>query len=102
MKRTKMLKKNYEFKYVLTRGKYFSGKYIESFILKNNKKNNYLGLAISTKIGKAAKRNHIKRLIRENYKNSDDKAVLMVTHIEQFKRIATRKFILKREAPNGD
>ena len=38
----------------------------------------------------------------EDYKNSDDKAVLMVTHIEQFKRIATRKFILKREAKNGD
>ena len=38
----------------------------------------------------------------EDYKNSDDKAVLMVTHIEQFKRIATRKFILKREAQNGD
>ena len=38
----------------------------------------------------------------ENYKNSDDKAVLMVTHIEQFKRITTRKFILKREVQNGD
>ena len=69
MKKTKMLKKNYEFRKVLTKGKYFSGKYIECFILKNNTEYNYLGLAISTKVGKAIMRNHLKRLIRENYKN---------------------------------
>ena len=69
MKKTKMLKKNYEFRKVLTKGKYFSGKYIECFILNNNTKYNYLGLAISTKIGKAVIRNHLKRLIRENYKD---------------------------------
>ena len=50
MKNTKMLKKNYEFKNVLSGGKYYSGKYIESFIRKNNKKNNMLGIAISSKI----------------------------------------------------
>ena len=69
MKKTKMLKKNYEFRKVLTKGKYYSGKYIECFVLKNNTNYNFLGLAISTKIGKAVVRNHIKRLIRENYKN---------------------------------
>ena len=37
MKTTKMLKKNYEFKQVLTRGKYYSGQYIKAFIIKNNK-----------------------------------------------------------------
>ena len=30
---------------------------------------NFLGLAISTKFGKAVQRNRIKRLLRENYKN---------------------------------
>ena len=39
-----MLKKNYEFKQVLTRGKYYSGQYIKAFIIKNNKQNNFLGL----------------------------------------------------------
>ena len=29
MKKTKMLKKNYEFKNVLTKGTYYSGKYID-------------------------------------------------------------------------
>ena len=69
MNKTKMLKKNYEFKNVLSKGKYYSGENIEAFILKNNKNYNLLGLGISTKVGKAVKRNMIKRLIRENYKN---------------------------------
>ena len=68
MKKTKMLKKNYEFKNVLSKGKYYSGKNIEAFIKDNNKNYNFLGLAISVKTGKAVRRNKIKRLIRENYK----------------------------------
>ena len=67
MKNTKMLKKNYEFKKVLSKGKYYSGKYIEAFIKKDNKENNYLGIAIGVKIAKAVKRNKIKRLIRASY-----------------------------------
>ncbi|MBQ3414178.1 MAG: ribonuclease P protein component [Clostridia bacterium] len=69
MKKTKMLKKNFEFRKVLSKGKYYSGDNIEVFILKNNKSLNFIGLAISTKTGKAYIRNKIKRLIRENYKN---------------------------------
>ena len=52
MKTTKMLKKNYEFKQVLTKGKYYSGEYIKAFIVENHKENNFLGLAISTKVRK--------------------------------------------------
>ena len=73
MKKTEMLKKNYEYKRVLTKGKYYSGKYIEAFIKKNNNNKNFLGIAIGVKIAKAVKRNHIKRLIRENYKNLEEK-----------------------------
>ena len=75
MKKTKMLKKNYEFKNVLSKGKYYTGKYREAFITKNDNKNdeeNFLGIAISVKIAKAYKRNFIKRLIRENYKNIEE------------------------------
>ena len=67
MKKTTMLKKNYEFKAVLTKGKRFKEKEIEIFILKNNKKRNFLGIAISTKSGKAFQRNRAKRIIRECY-----------------------------------
>ena len=74
MKKTKMLKKNYEFKNVLTKGKYYSGKRIEAFIKYNNSNINinFLGIAISSKIAKAVKRNKIKRLIRESYKNLEN------------------------------
>lgn len=69
MKKTKMLKKNYEFKNVLSKGKCIYGKNIIAYVLKNNSRtDNYLGIAISTKIGKAVRRNHLKRLIREGYK----------------------------------
>ena len=67
MKKTKMLKKNYEFKAVFSKGTYYSGKYIEVFVKKENKMINLLGIAVSTKVGKAVQRNKIKILIRENY-----------------------------------
>ncbi len=74
MKKTKMLKKNYEFKKVLTKGKCISGKYLIAFIQKNNCKNsNLLGLAISTKTCKAVGRNRLKRLIRESYFLEEEK-----------------------------
>ncbi|MCI8654286.1 MAG: ribonuclease P protein component [Clostridia bacterium] len=67
MKKTKMLKKNYEFRKVLSKGNYYTGTYIEALIQKEPKGKNYLGIAVSTKVGKAVKRNKIKRLIRESY-----------------------------------
>ena len=72
MKKTKMLKKNYEFKKILSKGTYYSGKNIEVFIKKKNINLNYLGLAISVKTAKAVRRNKIKRLIRENYRLIED------------------------------
>ncbi len=67
MKKTKMLKKNYEFRAVLSKGKFFAEKEIEISILKNNKNLNLLGIAVGTKNGKAFQRNRVKRIIRECY-----------------------------------
>ena len=73
MKKTDTLKKNYEFKRVLTKGKYLSGKYIDCFYINNNlKEKNLIGIAISSKTAKAFKRNSIKRLIREVYKEIEE------------------------------
>lgn len=63
-----MLKKNYEFKNVLTRGNYYGGKQIEIFVLKNKKPFVMLGIAVSKKVGNSVSRNRIKRLIKENYR----------------------------------
>lgn len=87
MEKTKMLKKNYEFKNVFSKGKYYSGKCIEVFVLENREQyKNLLGIAISVKIGKATKRNHIKRLIRENYKNFENKIKTGYTFVFLWKK----------------
>ena len=68
MKKTLKLKKNYEFKRALTKGQYYSGKYLDVFVKKNNSNINFIGIAVGVKIAKAVKRNRIKRLISENYR----------------------------------
>ena len=75
MKKTKILKKNYEFRNVIRNGVFFSGKYISAYILKNKKKDCFLGLAVSVKVGKAVQRNRIKRLLRENYNALEDNII---------------------------
>ena len=73
MKKIKTLKKNYEFKNVLSKGEFFVGKQLIVYIKQNNKKENFIGIAVNTKIGKAVKRNKIKRLIRECYRLNKNK-----------------------------
>ena len=67
MKKVNTLKKNYEFKNVIKKGKYYIKKHIIVYLNKNNKDKNFIGIAISTKICNAVKRNKIKRLIRESF-----------------------------------
>lgn len=68
MKKTLKLKKNYEFKKILTKGKYYSGLYLDVFAIKGNSNINKIGIAVGVKVAKAVKRNRIKRLIFENYR----------------------------------
>ncbi|MBP3255439.1 MAG: ribonuclease P protein component [Clostridia bacterium] len=67
MRKIDTLKKNYEFKNVLNKGKFYIGKYITIYVTTNKKEKNIIGIAISKKIGKAVKRNRLKRIIRESY-----------------------------------
>lgn len=67
MKKIKTIKLNYEFKNVFSRGKYYFGKQVITYIYKNKYDYNRLGIAINTKLCKAVKRNRIKRVIRACY-----------------------------------
>lgn len=62
------LKKNFEFKRVLSRGKCINGKFLAIYVFPNKLNKLRVGFAIGKKAGKAHDRNRIRRLIRENYR----------------------------------
>lgn len=72
MKKTKIIKKKYEFKNLFSKGIFYGGEYINMYILKNKRNYNRLAVAVSKKQGKAVERNRFKRLIKENYKNFEN------------------------------
>lgn len=72
MKKTVPLKKNYEFQRVYSRGKYYVGRFMVLYVLKNSYNINRLGITASKKVGKSVKRNRLRRLIKENYRAKEN------------------------------
>ena len=72
MKFTQSLKKNNEFLEVYKRGESFANKYLIMYVLENNSLQNRLGISISKKVGNSVKRHRLRRLIKENYRLSED------------------------------
>ena len=73
MKNTKSIKLNKDFKRLYYRGKTFAGSNIVIYASFNKKSYNRLGLTCGKAIGKAVKRNRVKRLMRESYRLLEDK-----------------------------
>ena len=68
MKFTSALNKNYEFKRLYNKGKNAASKYVVVYCLKTNRAENRLGITVSTKLGGAARRNRIRRRLKEIYR----------------------------------
>ena len=101
MKKTKMLKKNYEFKTVFNKGKVSGGKFLVAFVKTNkNKENVMLGIAVGVKVDKATKRNKIKRLIRESYKQLENQVENGYTIVFTWRKGAETKNIKYFEIEN--
>lgn len=69
MEKTVPITKNYEFMRLYKRGKFFVGKHMVLYVLPNKFGINRIGITASKKFGKSVKRNRIRRLIKENYRN---------------------------------
>lgn len=75
MKKTEIIKKNYEFRYFFRKGNYFSGNLLEAFIFPNKFVDNKLGIVVSKKIGGSVIRNKIKRYMRAAYTEIEEDIV---------------------------
>ncbi len=67
MKYTYSIKDENTFQKLINKGKWYGGNYISLYVLKNNKEINQIAYGVGKKVGKAFKRNYVKRIIRESY-----------------------------------
>lgn len=72
MKKTISLCKNYEFYRVYKKGSFKVGKYIVVYAVKNRKGLSRLGISVGKKAGNSVQRSRFTRLIRENYRLTED------------------------------
>jgi len=74
MKKKNILKKNKDYNRIITNNKPYRYKYLSFYVEKTPEKNYFFGFSIGKKIGKAVRRNKIKRQLKSiisknNYQN---------------------------------
>ena len=73
MKKTKSIKLNKDFKRLYYRGKSVVRGNLVVYALKNRASSNRLGITCGKTIGKAVRRNRVKRLLKEGYRLMEDR-----------------------------
>lgn len=76
MKFTESLKKNFQFRYVYSKGKSIANRHMVMYLIKSNTEKNRLGISVSKKVGNSVVRSRVTRLIRESYRLSEDNIML--------------------------
>ena len=73
MNKEKTIKKNYQFRWIIKKGKKSNKKTVRIFVTQNKENKNKLGIAIKKNIKSAILRNRVKRVIREVYRLEEKK-----------------------------
>ena len=71
MKYTVSLKKNHEFRRLYNKGKSAVSPYFAIYCRRTGRPYSRLGITVSVKLGKAVRRNYIRRRIRELYRTNE-------------------------------
>jgi len=72
LKKEERLRKRKEFQAVFQEGVKIYGKHFIVYLRKNDREIRRIGIAVSRKVGRAVKRNRIKRLVREFFRLNKD------------------------------
>ena len=80
LKRGRMLKRRSEFQRVYHKGRSYAGRYLILYVFKNYQgERDHVGFAAGKKLGCAAVRNRVKRLLREAYRQEQARVPQGVT-----------------------
>jgi len=72
MKFTRTIKKNGDFVRVYKNGRHYAGKHLILHVSGGERDVNALGVSVGRKYGKSVRRNYLKRVIKENYREIED------------------------------
>ena len=113
MKKTVSLKENHLFRRAYNRGKSAADSRLALYVRGNGRRENRLGLTVSTKVGCAVVRNRVRRRLREIYRLHEDQVlggrdVVVVARVraagsdhhqleKSFLRLADKLDLLKKE-----
>ncbi len=75
MKFTSTLKKNYEFHRLYSKGRSAVTPFLVVYARTTRRTENRVGITVSTKLGKAVKRNRVRRRLREIYRLNESRFV---------------------------